>query len=178
MSTLSKLIFFGFILFSILMCSIKEDTENIIKDYFAQNVTLEFQKFTIPSPIKNEVEKKVKQSFFNENVYCWYITKNDSLVSIAMLDNAIGKVMPITFLVIFDMAGMIEHTEIIKYRESYGGEIQSKKWNSQFIGMRKSSTFDNVDGISGATISVNSVSKGIHKLVLLFPEILKLFKAK
>ena len=57
--------------------------------------------------------------------------------------------------------------EILKYRENYGAEICSKKWLEKFI---KISTNDyveynrKVDGISGATISVNSVKKDVFNL--------------
>jgi Na+-translocating ferredoxin:NAD+ oxidoreductase RnfG subunit len=41
------------------------------------------------------------------------------------------------------------------------------------LGKSSDSVFNDIDGISGATISVNSVSKGIHKLTLLLKAIKK-----
>ena len=82
--------------------------------------------------------------------------------------------MPITFLVVFTTDGEIRYTQIVKYREPYGGEISSLSWTSQFMGMSNESEFKmgkTIDGISGATISTHSVTKGIHKLSLLFPYI-------
>jgi Na+-transporting NADH:ubiquinone oxidoreductase subunit NqrC len=49
------------------------------------------------------------------------------------------------------------------YRENYGGEIGSKRWLKQFIGMTEPKNY--VDGISGATISVNSMKYSINKLI-------------
>jgi Na+-translocating ferredoxin:NAD+ oxidoreductase RnfG subunit len=80
--------------------------------------------------------------------------------------------MPITFLVIYDTSGKILNSQVIKYREPYGGEIANKKWNNQFVGRSEISDYvvgDEVDGISGATISVYSMTKGVMKLSLLFP---------
>ena len=82
--------------------------------------------------------------------------------------------MPITFLVIFDSKGSILNSHVVKYREPYGGEISSPKWMNQFKGRNASSRFvvgNDIDGISGATISVYSMSAGIMKLSLLFPKI-------
>lgn len=166
------------IFYSTIVCGIRENTEFIIQKHFTKNVSLEFSKVKIPPLVKKEIETKVKQSFFRENVYCWFITEQDSLISIALLDNTLGKAMPITFLVIFDLLGDIQHTQIIKYREAIGGEIQSEVWNSQFRGFNRTSQFDKIDGISGATISVHSVSKGIQKLVLLFPSILENYESE
>ena len=80
--------------------------------------------------------------------------------------------MPISFFLIFNLNGQILNTKIIKYREPYGGEISSLNWLNQFTNRTDSSSFKigkEIDGISGATTSVNSVSIGIHKLALLYP---------
>ena len=60
--------------------------------------------------------------------------------------------------------------EIVKYREPYGGQISNKKWLDQFNGKDNSSSYkigDEISTISGATISVNSITKGIRKLTIL-----------
>ena len=88
------------------------------------------------------------------------------------MDNVIGKSMPITFLVILNNEGAILASKVIKYREAYGGEVGSKNWLAQFTNFTDTSQITvgkNIDGISGATISVNSLSKGIQKIAVLFP---------
>jgi Na+-translocating ferredoxin:NAD+ oxidoreductase RnfG subunit len=82
--------------------------------------------------------------------------------------------MPITFRVIFDLDGKIIRSEIVKYREQYGGGVSSDQWNEQFKSKDANSSFNigsDIAAISGATISVNSVTKGIHKLTLIFNSI-------
>ena len=91
------------------------------------------------------------------------------------MENTIGKTMPITFLVIFNENQEVIHSSIIKYREAYGGEIGGKKWLNQFIGMKNDSLYKHekeITGITGATISVKSFTKGISKLSLLLPYII------
>jgi Na+-translocating ferredoxin:NAD+ oxidoreductase RnfG subunit len=71
-----------------------------------------------------------------------------------------------------EIDGRIINSEVIKYREAYGGEVGNKNWLAQFIHFSDTSDFKlgkNIDGISGATISVNSLSKGIQKIATLFP---------
>ena len=82
--------------------------------------------------------------------------------------------MPITFLVIFDDSGKIILTDIVKYREPYGGAVQNENWTAQFKKKDSNSGYKvgtDIDGITGATISVKSVSKGIYKLSLLYNEL-------
>lgn len=153
---------------------IKKDTEEAIKNIFSDDISIEMEVFNIPSQLKLKVEKEVKQRFFEDKLYIWKITKDSKVLGFAILDNVYGKSMPITFLVIFDNNLNIMNSSIIKYREPYGGAVKNEEWNSQFKGKNAESGFDvgdEINGISGATISVNSVSKGIRKLALLLPEI-------
>jgi Na+-translocating ferredoxin:NAD+ oxidoreductase RnfG subunit len=153
---------------------LKEKTEEILKSYFSSPVNLQMIKYRLPSEIKNKVEKAAGQKFFGEDIYIYKIFIEKELTAVAILDNVYGKTMPITFLVLFDLAGKIKSTEVIKYREQYGGAVQNEKWTNQFKGKDSESGYKvgkDVDSISGATISVNSVSKGIKKAALLFKEI-------
>ena len=122
--------------------------------------------------IKNEAEYKVKQKFYRDKLYYWNISQGDSIIAYAFLDNVIGKSMPITFLVILNSNGDIIRSKVIKYREAYGGEISNKGWLRQFENRNKNSSYEiskDIDGISGATFSVKSMSKGKQKISILFP---------
>ena len=151
--------------------SIKSKVENVIKQSFADEISFKVKKVKIPTGIKKEIENQVKQKFFKNEVYVYDIYHNKNKTAVAILDNVYGKSMPITFLTIFDTTGSIISTSIIKYREPYGGAVSSEKWNAQFKGLNNESKFavgNNINSITGATISVKSVTKGIHKLTLLY----------
>jgi Na+-translocating ferredoxin:NAD+ oxidoreductase RnfG subunit len=157
---------------STLAGDIRDDVETAIHSKYGVEINLTHQKLTIPKSIKNEIQAVVKQKFFRDELHSWNISLNDSTCYTALLDNSLGKSMPITFLVILNEQGHVDYTEIIKYREPYGGEINSYSWTHQFVGSRTTSGYNvgkDIDGISGATISVHSVTKGIHKLILLYP---------
>lgn len=69
------------------------------------------------------------------------------------------------FMVVFDAEGNILQPKILVYREDYGGEISSKRWLKQFIGMDSDSRMDlrkEIQNISGATISCQSACLGIQ----------------
>ena len=67
------------------------------------------------------------------------------------------------FMVLLDADNKIKVVRVLIYRENYGGEIGSKRWLKQFIGMTEPKNY--VDAISGATISVNSMKYSIKKLI-------------
>ena len=164
-----------FILSFLYPSEIKERTLDSIKSFFNEEIEIFDKKFKIPKKTKNEIQNKIKQKFFRDQIFYWVIKKNKQEIGYALLDNSIGKSMPITYLVIFNTNQEIIHSEIIKYRESYGGEVSGKNWLNQFNGMRRDSLYTfpkDIAGISGATISVRSVTKGFSKLSLLLPHII------
>lgn len=154
---------------------IQEKVNMSLHNCFGNNIQIDFEKYKLNNELKNVIEKKVSQKFFSNEVYLYKVFLDKKLIGYGLLDNVYGKSLPITFLVMFDANGKIQCSEIIKYREPYGGAIQSREWNEQFKGKNINSDFivgKDVSGISGATISVNSVTKGIKKMTLLLQEII------
>ncbi len=167
-----------YLFFSILIYSqsIKNDVEKSIRNCFGQNVDIEVEKLALSSYGKSEIEREVGQKFFAEELFFYKINMEMKIIGYALLDNVYGKSLPITFLVMYDTDGNIRCSEIIKYREPYGGAIQNKDWNDQFKGKNIFSQFkvgSEIKNISGATISVNSVTKGVKKLTILINRIIK-----
>tara|TARA_B100000579_G_C22476951_1_gene686094 strand:+ start:41 stop:562 length:522 start_codon:yes stop_codon:yes gene_type:complete len=153
---------------------IKEKTLQVINDYYQQEIEVEELKFKIPKKVKKQIQNQIKQKFYRDQIYYWTI-KIDDKTHYALMDNTIGKTMPITFLVMFNENKEVIHSSIIKYREGYGGEISGKNWLAQFIGMQQDSLYKHgkeISGITGATLSVKSFTKGISKLSLLLPYIM------
>jgi len=76
-------------------------------------------------------------------------------------DQAPSKFHKFEYYIIFDEKGEILEVEVLNYNENYGAEICNKRWLKQFHQINTSSFFEYntaVDGISGATLSVQSIS--------------------
>ena len=157
------------------------DATNLrIKELVPDFKHIEHKMFNLKSSYK-KTKKIVNQKFFRQEINTWKIQKNDTTYYYGILDNVIGKAMPITFLTLFKDTGEIFDVSIIKYREPYGGEVKSKNWLKKFIGYTDTSNYkigDHIYAISGATLSVHSVSKGVHKLALTINEVIENFDEK
>ena len=167
------LVLFGFIVIN--AADIQSDVEDIIKSEFCSNCELSLHKYPLPDDLKKQTENQVHQKFFSEYIYLWEICEQDSLKGFAVLDNTYGKSQPITFLVIFSPTGKIIRVDVIRYREPYGGAVGSRNWLNQFTGKSGSDGFKvdkDIDSITGATISVNSVTRGVYKLTLMMEHII------
>jgi len=128
--------------------------------------------------LNKQIQQKINQ-ILNHNYpklrlrYKQYQTRNH-FQTVWFLDE-IGKERPISFgiSIINDRVDLIR---VIKFRESRGGEIQMRVFSDQFnqIGLNDDSLLDkNIDGITGATMSVSAMKKitrvalMLHRLVLL-----------
>lgn len=86
----------------------------------------------------------------------------------------IGKELPITLGVIV-RAGSIEQVRILTYRESRGGEVRHPFFTEQFEGAQlgKDDVLDRqIDGITGATLSVRAVTRVAEAALVLAEKVL------
>ena len=107
---------------------------------------------------------QLKETEFNENYY--YIIFDNKNIGYLCLRQAPSKHDIFDYMVVFDNSIKIKHIKILAYREDYGGEISARRWLSQFYKRE----IKDVQAISGATISVNSLKQDISKLNQEVPE--------
>ena len=116
--------------------------------------------------VSQEVAKELPSTFSGNNFF--EIKTNDSLLGYAYVAKAPSKTDEFDYLVLFDKDLVIVKSKVLVYREDYGGEIGSKRWLKQFIGKSQDDELkygDNIAAISGATISVRSMTLAINKLL-------------
>jgi Na+-translocating ferredoxin:NAD+ oxidoreductase RnfG subunit len=163
--------FFYLISIQLFAQEIKESTEAFINESIGEYSEIEFEKYDLSPKLRNKIETESKQRFYSDFVYIVRTRIEETITSVSILDNVMGRDQPITFAAMFDKGGNIISSDIIKYREPYGGAVQNDSWTEQFRGKSSTSGFEvgnDVDGISGATISVNSLTRGIKKLSFLY----------
>lgn len=81
-----------------------------------------------------------------------------------------GRFETFDFLVIYDLNKQIQKVKILLYCSTYGYEIGSKRWLQQFKEHDVHHHFkynDDIQGISGATVSGRGLTEGINRLNVL-----------
>lgn len=92
----------------------------------------------------------------------------DTLQGYAFVGTAPSKTDTFEYLVVFDQDLIIKKISVLVYREDYGGEIGSNRWLKQFVGKSNEIEFSvgkNIAAISGATISVYSMTNAVNELL-------------
>jgi Na+-transporting NADH:ubiquinone oxidoreductase subunit NqrC len=93
-----------------------------------------------------------------------------------VLDEVYGKHEFITYAVALDTTGAVRGVEILDYRETHGGQIVNPKWRAQFNGKRHGAALkldDDIQNISGATLSCKHISEGVRRVLAIHEVALK-----
>ncbi len=123
---------------------------------------------------KTTVEERIGWQFPEDAFECFIGRSNGTVDGWAMVQHTIGKHKPMTYMVGVDPDGEVINVEVLVYRESRGSEVRTKRFNYQYEGK---TLYDpirinrDVINISGATMSVRSMSAGVKRVLVLVDEL-------
>jgi hypothetical protein len=70
------------------------------------------------------------------------------------------------YYIFFDASKTVRFVEVFNYQATHGYEVTAKGWLKQFVGFAGNDTLivnKNIDGISGATISVHAITLDVQE---------------
>ena len=161
----------------------------MIKQVFYISFFFLFVNAGIPEYLKKKVDKEIKKTFQVETYdlvnidasiselevpktfkidNLFQVKNNDNLIGYTYIAKAPSRDNMFDYMVVFDTNLTIIHAKVLVYREDYGSEIGSKRWLKQFYGKTIEDDLvygDTIDAISGATISVKSMTTAVAKLL-------------
>lgn len=88
----------------------------------------------------------------------------------ALVVNQLGLYKPITFLVAVDAEGLVTRVVLMVYRESRGEAVKRRRFLRQYEGKSLDDPIRlnrDIDGVTGATVSVRGVNAGVRKALAL-----------
>lgn len=74
------------------------------------------------------------------------------------------------YMTAFNNGCCVKRVRVLEYSSNHGYQIANRGWLKQFEKDTSYTVGENIDGISGATISVNSITKGVNKQVKIIRE--------
>lgn len=138
----------------------KKLTKEVQKTFEIENFQMDA--VAIPESLNATLPTKITTDNFHR------LLNGNEFLGYAFVDQAPSKTANFDYLIIFDKDLKVKHSKVLIYREEYGGEIGSKRWLKQFLGMSGTDRVDhetNIDGIAGATISVRSMTNAMDDLL-------------
>lgn len=126
------------------------------------------------TPEKKElIEQRIGWKFPEDSFELYIGQTGDKIDGYAMIHHTIGKYKPMTYMVGVDAKGTCTDVELLVFRDAKGSEVRTKRFNSQYDGktvMDPIRINKDIINISGATMSVRSMSAGVKRVLVLVDE--------
>jgi len=126
------------------------------------------------TPEKKElIEQRIGWKFPEESFEVYIGETSSQIDGYALIQNTIGKHKPMTYMVGVDRTGACTNVEVLVFREAKGSEVRTKRFNVQYEGKTVHDPVrinKDIINISGATMSVRSISAGVKRVLVLVDE--------
>ncbi len=122
---------------------------------------------------KVQVESRIGWKFPEDSFEVYIFESGATVDGYAMIHNTIGKHKPMTYMVGVDNKGRVTNVELLVFREARGSEVRKKRFSYQYQGKTVLDPVrinKDIINISGATMSVRSMSAGVKRVLVLVDE--------
>jgi len=147
--------------------------EEAVKLMFPQSEHIKKELLRVPTDKKMMIEERIGWKF-PEAAFEVYIGETGKQIDgYALVQNTIGKHKPMTYMVGVDARGHVSDVELLVFREARGSEVRTKRFNVQYEGKTALDPVrinKDIINISGATMSVRSMTAGIKRVLVLVDE--------
>lgn len=145
-----------------------------LKSVFPSSTKIE-KKVRVLSPAeKQRIEMRLGWKLAESTITVFQGFKENMPQGWAVITEEIGKFKPITFVVKVSNEGKVERVEVLVYREPVGSEVRMQRFTRQFKGKNvKDRLRINRDilNITGATMSVQAMTAGVKKVLVILDEL-------
>jgi Na+-translocating ferredoxin:NAD+ oxidoreductase RnfG subunit len=147
--------------------------EDALKLMFPQSERIRRETVRPTPEQKKKVEERIGWRFPEESFEMYIGETGGKVDGYALVQNTIGKHKPMTYMVGLDANGHVTNVELLVFREARGSEVRMKRFNSQYEGKTVLDPVrinKDIINISGATMSVRSMSAGVKRMLVLVDE--------
>lgn len=147
--------------------------EEALKLMFPSSERIRKDTLRLTEEKKAQIEERIGWKFPEESFEVFIGETGTQIDGYALIQNTIGKHKPMTYMVGIDNRGRISNVELLVFREARGSEVRTKRFNVQYEGktcLDPVRINKDIINISGATMSVRSMSAGVKRGLVLIDE--------
>ncbi len=147
--------------------------EQALKLLFPKSQHVRAEELKLTPDQKVRIQDRIGWKFPEESFRAFKAESDGTVDGYAVIQETIGKHRPITYIVGMTPDCKVSDIEILVYRESKGSEVRMKRFNSQYEGKTPLDPIrinKDIINITGATMSVRSVSAGVKRALVLVDE--------
>lgn len=147
--------------------------EEAVKLMFPKSERIKKELLKVPADKKTAIEERIGWKFPEDSFEVYIGETGTQVDGYALVQNTIGKHKPMTYMVGVDGHGRVSNVELLVFREARGSEVRTKRFNVQYEGKTVLDPVrinKDIINISGATMSVRSISAGVKRVLVLVDE--------
>ena len=147
--------------------------EDAVKTMLPKSQRVRKEVIRLTQEKKELIEQRIGWKFPEDTFELYIGDTDDKIDGYAMVHNTIGKHKHMTYMVGVDAKGACSDVELLVFREAKGSEVGRKRFNAQYEGKTVSDPIrinKDIINISGATMSVRSISAGVKRVLVLIDE--------
>lgn len=150
---------------------------DLLADFFRSSQNVTYKKVELDAAEKLRLQHRLGYAP-SKTSYTFYVATSAGghVDGYAFIDEEKGEHLPITFAVKLSPEGKVMRQEIVVYREARGDEVRDEKFRAQFVGKSARDAIEtdqDIQVVSGATISSRAMAVGVKRAVVLFDELVK-----
>ncbi|WP_373048178.1 FMN-binding protein [Vulgatibacter sp.] len=149
-------------------------TPQLLKAFFPKSERVTYRKILLDPSQQRVLEKRLGYTPARREYVVFVALTGERIDGYALIDDERGQHEPITFAVKFSPTGVVERHEVMVYREGYGDEITDSRFRAQFAGKTGKDVVragQDIDVVTGATISSRSMAVGVRRAIALVEEL-------
>ncbi len=147
--------------------------EDALKTVLPKSQQVRKELIRLTAEKKELIEQRIGWKFPEDSFELYIGQTGDKIDGYAMVHNTIGKYKPMTYMVGVDAKGTCTDVELLVFRDAKGSEVGKKRFNAQYDGKTVVDPIrinKDIINISGATMSVRSMSAGVKRVLVLVDE--------
>ncbi len=175
----------AWILVTVLLClsgAVRADVfytpRTVLAAFFPSSKRVTYRQLALTPEVRQRLGVRLGAALPRES-YTFYVAlggaTGETVDGYALIDEASGQYMPITYAVKFSPKGEVERMEIMVYLEKYGSEVRDDRFRRQFVGKTLSAPLilgSDVVVVSGASISSRALVAGVRRSLFLLDELI------
>ena len=138
--------------------------EEALKAVFSGADKIVKKRIRLSTPQRAAIGKLSTQVIRDKTMSFYTGKKGGQIMGTAIVERVTNRSWSISYVVVMNADGTIKDVEVLNYEGARNWGVQYESWLKQFFGMKADSDFRSVSGITGATISVRTITAGVQKV--------------
>jgi len=152
-------------------------TRAVLAEFFPKSERVTYRTFALAAltpALRARLTQRLGYAPARDKYTVFVATTQGKIDGYAVIDDEKGLHQPITFATRLSPRGIVERMEIMVYREPRGDEVRDALFKKQFEGKSAQDPMrlnQDIDAVSGATVSSASLATGVRRATILVEEL-------